>query len=403
MVWITEALCNIVVFALCLFLLRGFFPVQWPPSARSVAVIIGVWLLFLLSAFLLESSLWSVAILFFVAGFLCWYMGQTGIRNAALFGLLLSVLRLVSIGGAILLSQLFPKTFPESAALSETVILYALSGAMAVISPRWRTSSTPLLRLIPVWLVAVIMCWEAGRHRSMDTGFGMDILCLLWLSYCGLLLFPVGDKLDTKARAYLEQQQKHHHFALQEEYYHQLQEKQTETRALWHDLNKYLRAAKAEAPSAQALQQLESMLDSATEIIEVGNPVLNVILNEYSQIAKASGIDLRMKAQVPEILSVSVADLYILIGNTMDNALEACQGLPKEQRLIDLTLRTHNGVLYYKLVNPYDIVISRQKKDPMRGYGLKNVRHCVEQYGGVMDWTEENGFFTVTAHLNLPD
>ena len=63
----------------------------------------------------------------------------------------------------------------------------------------------------------------------------------------------------------------------------------------------------------------------------------------------------------------------------------------------------HNDVLYYKLVNPYDIVISRQKKDPMRGYGLKNVRHCVEQYGGVVDWTEENGFFTVTAHLNLPD
>ena len=401
MLCITEFLCSGVVLALWLLLMRGFFPVQWPPSGRSVVAIIGAWLLLWVSVLLLESHIGSVAVLFLVSGFLCWYVGQTNIRNAVLFGLFLSFLRLVSIGGTILISQKFPRAFPESTALPETVILYALSGAMAALSPRWRTSPAPSLQFIPVWLVAVIMCWEAGRYRSMDAGSGMEILCLLWLSYCGILLFPVGNKLDTKAREYLEQQQKHHHFALQEEYYRQLQEKQTETRALWHDLNKYLRAAQAEAPSAQALQQLESMLDSATEMIDIGNTVLNVILNEYTQMAKASGIDLRMKVQVPEKLSVSVADLYILLGNTMDNALEACRSLPREQRLIDLTLRTHNGVLYYKLVNPYDTAHLLHRKDPASGYGLKNVRRCVEQYGGVLDWTKENGFFTVTAHLNL--
>ena len=180
-----------------------------------------------------------------------------------------------------------------------------------------------------------------------------------------------------------------------------MQDKQAETRALWHDLNKYLRAAKTETQPAQALEQLESMFHSATQIVDVGNRVLNVILNEYTQMAKATGIDLRLKVQVPAELPVSVADLYILIGNTLDNAMDACHALPRDQRVIDLILRTQNDVLYYKLVNPYSSEQPKREADSMHGHGLQNVRRCVEKYNGFFDVVKENGFFTVTGHLNL--
>ena len=58
----------------------------------------------------------------------------------------------------------------------------------------------------------------------------------------------------------------------------------------------------------------KTLLNSATGIIDVGNRVVNVILNEYDQAAKASGIELRLKVNVPEELFVSAADLYVLIG-----------------------------------------------------------------------------------------
>ena len=151
----------------------------------------------------------------------------------------------------------------------------------------------------------------------------------------------------------------------------------------------------------QALDQLEDMLNSATEIVDVGNQVLNVILNEYAQAAKAAGILLRLKVRVPQKLPVSVADLYILIGNTMDNAIEACGALPAEQRVIDLTLRTHHDVLYYKLMNPYNTAISKHAAEPMRGHGIPNVRRCVDHYDGSLEIIDENGFYTVSAHLNI--
>ena len=88
-------------------------------------------------------------------------------------------------------------------------------------------------------------------------------------------------------------------------------------------MNKYLRAAKAETDSADALNRLECMLNSAMEIVDVGNPVLNVILNEYAMTAKASGIELRMKVQVPEYLGIVTADLYVIIGNTKSISLSS--------------------------------------------------------------------------------
>lgn len=290
---------------------------------------------------------------------------------------------------------------PESAVLLEITIMYALTVLAAVFSKEWRLVPIPVLPLFPVWLVEVLLCEEIIRNRSYEGVEVLTFLAFAWMLYAGILLIPTGNKMEQSVLACLEKQQKAHHFVLQEEYYQQLRDKQAETRALWHDLNKYLRAAKIENQSAQALGQLEAMLDSATQIVDVGNQVMNVILNEYDQMAKAMGIELRLKVQVPPQLPVAVADLYILLGNTLDNAIEACNALPQNQRIIDLTLRMHNDVLYYKLVNPYSVEHTKHKSDPMHGHGLKNVRRCVERYCGVAEVIRESGFFTVTAHLNL--
>lgn len=85
----------------------------------------------------------------------------------------------------------------------------------------------------------------------------------------------------------------------------------------------------------------------------------------------------------------------------MDNALEACGALPPEQRVIDLTLRTHNDVLYYRLTNPCAPTSETRTPDPARGYGLRNVRRCAELYCGTLEARQEDGFFTVSVHLNL--
>lgn len=402
MVIISSLFCATITILLCLFLIRSRIDLSWPLLGKAVAALAGSWLFLCVTGIRIPIIPVQAISATIAAGFLYWCLGRFSIPKALLFGFAFGLLRLISSAAPLLLSNLSPSVTASSAVLLELVALYALTVGAATLSDRWRPVLVPLLQLVPSWLVAVLLCEEVIRNQSYDSVIVLEILAFLWLLYAGIQLHQIGNKLEDKLRQHLEKQQKVHHYALQEEYYQELRNKQSETRALWHDLNKYLRAAKAESPSAKALVQLEAMLNSATEIVDVGNPVLNVILNEYVQMAKATGVELRMKVQVPEKLSVSVADLYILIGNTMDNALEACAYLPPEQRMIDLALRTHNDVLFYKLTNPCASEQPKRDADSMRGHGLQNVRRCAEKYGGTVDWTKENGFFSITAHLNLP-
>ena len=336
------------------------------------------------------------------AGISCWFESDASPIQALCFGLLFGLLRLCSWGLVLFLQQVFPDSSEACSLMMDILLLFALSVCLSAFGQRWRATATPLLWLIPLWLAAVIRCGLAIHFSGSSLALAPELFGFAWLLYAGVRVIQTCVIIDKQAFNYLKKQQAVRHYAQQEDYYQQLLVKQAETRALWHDLNKYLRAAKAEAPPTQALAQLEVLLDSATGIVDVGNQVVNVILNEYNQAASAAGIELRLKVQVPEDLFVSAADLYVLIGNTLDNALEACKELPGHQRLIDLTLRIHNDVLFYKLVNPYSESAAPGLKDPTRGFGLQNVRRCVDAYKGVLDVVKRDGYFTVSAHLNRP-
>lgn len=381
------------------FLLQSRFATAELPTGQRILCIGGCFVL------LCISDHWALLILAgcMAAFAMAHFIGQASIVKTIGFTVLFGVLYAAAYGIAQIFAEFFPGLDAVNLQLIRLTVLYALVVLAVLLSARWRNALLPMTQIVPTWLVAALLCglcvWKC------DT-IGIPMLqffALLWLAYCGISLLSVSMQIQKRLDAARQQQDAQRQYAMQADYYRQLQEKQAQTRALWHDLNKYLRAAKAETAPSEALEQLQSMLDDATAIVDVGNPVVNVILNEYVQSAKALGIELRLKVQLPERLGISAADLYILIGNTMDNAIEACRALPQSQRFIELILRTHQDILYYKLANSYDGT-TRRPNDAMRGHGLENVRRCVEQYGGQLLTQQDQGFFIVSAHMNqLPN
>ena len=391
---------GVAAFGMLYFLLRSRYAPQKGCPGKHIFCI------FLCCTLLCLQFHWAADLGFsaLAACLLALFIGNTKWTNSLLFGLLFGILRAVSFVISFALQQVIPNLAPVPVLLAEQAVLYLLVVVVSLFFSQWRTTPQPLLRAIPPWLVTVLLCVICLVTPRRDSIAIFECFACLWLVYSGILLQQIVSRMEIAQQTFMEQQQKSRQYTMQEEYYQQLRQKQSETRALWHDLNKYLRAAKAESDSTQALAQLEQMLDSVMEIVDVGNPVLNVILNEYTQSAKALGIELRMRVQVSSSLQISVADLYILLGNTMDNAIEACKMLPAHQRLINLTLRTHYDVLYYKLINPYDPQAKKTARVPMRGYGLENVRRCVARYNGSLETKQDQGFFIVSAHLNqLPN
>lgn len=270
--------------------------------------------------------------------------------------------------------------------------------AVAIREPRKIRDRFRHIYPIPVcYLAAAVLGYEVCR-RSFPVS--LSLFLLLWLIYCGAMTIITAQRYRRAQDDAVRQMQIERHYAQEEEYYTNLLEKQEQTRALWHDLNKYLKAADLEQHS-DSIMQAKRQLVEASDVIDTGNRVLNVILNEYSAQAEAVGAKLTARVNVPPVLPFSVADLYILLGNPLDNAIRAMKSLPIDQREIALAIRLHNDVFFYQIQNAYDPAEKSRPREG-HGYGLKNIRACLKRYHGSLEITDDNGVFTLSAHLNLP-
>lgn len=258
-----------------------------------------------------------------------------------------------------------------------------------------------LIPVVPCWLVSILLCCMMAQ-QVLETGkdfHPLGLMVMLGMLYVNIVMIYYTNRVHRQEQEKQEMTLAEHHYAMQQEYYDQFRIQQEETRALWHDISKYIRASQTEG-SENALTQVQEMLDSIPCVVDVNNRVVSVILNEYVHAARAAQVDLEMDVQIPEVLSVTAADLYVLIGNTMDNAIEACQSVPKEKRKITLKLKMHNSILFYEISNPFCEEHLHRVRSKYHGYGLKNVVRCVEKYDGNVETSKDSGIFRFQALLN---
>lgn len=291
--------------------------------------------------------------------------------------------------------------------ITSHVVLFASIVLICLISKKSSriTNIKILLPLLPCWISSISLCIMMGK-QILNTTTNIDVAALsilLGLLYTNFVVFFFSIKLEEHGQIKHEAELTAHHYAMQAEYYEQFRSQQEEVRALWHDISKYLRAMEAQNESAklsETFAQVQDMVDSITPVVDVNNRVINVILNEYIQAAKDAQTTIEMNIDVPSELPITAGDLYVLIGNTLDNALNACIELPVDERKIRLTLKMHNEILYYRVCNPYSKNQIRQPQSSFHGYGLKNVKRCVGKYHGSIEICNEANIFEVTAHLN---
>lgn len=263
-----------------------------------------------------------------------------------------------------------------------------------------------LLPLIPCQLVSLFICQVLYQtSKSNDELSGTFILVLLGLMYMNAVMIGFITAISVQESLKREKELGEQQFALQRDYYAQVQREQTELHSLWHDINKYLVAMEAlvegegKNSAQEALDMLRSDFKRIGSTVDVGNQELNVILNHCVQKARNEGIHINLDVSVPPTLSVSAVDLSVIIGNTVDNAIEAKGPVEDTEYSIDIMCRQQNNMLFYSIKNPLCTEV-RKKKAGIHGYGLKNVQRCVDKYNGTFTISQDNGFYQVDVLLN---
>ena len=162
--------------------------------------------------------------------------------------------------------------------------------------------------------------------------------------------------------------------------------------------------------AANQIREMISMNSSMSqEISHSGNIALDALINYKYSVALAEGTVMECCIEVSAELPVEITDLCSILGNLLDNALEAVRLLREEERRVSLTVRIVKDALLISVENPYagEIVVDRQgriqsSKTGDHGIGLISVERTAEKYGGSMSIKHENGVFRVSV-LFCPD
>lgn len=127
--------------------------------------------------------------------------------------------------------------------------------------------------------------------------------------------------------------------------------------------------------------------------------MIYAILNSKLSLAAEKEIRVKAEAKIPMSLSVSGLDLCIIIGNLLDNAMEACMELPVEKRLIRIYMEMKGNYLYLALTNTAAVPKKysfRSRKGDGHGVGLSRVDSIVQKYGGYVTRASEDAAFSTT-------
>ena len=180
-----------------------------------------------------------------------------------------------------------------------------------------------------------------------------------------------------------------------------------------HDYHNHIQTLKAYLAMVQYekaskyLDRLEEDLANVDMVLRTGNVMVDAILNSKLTLIQERNIQVNATAHVPDNLPVSDIDLSVLIGNLMDNAMEACELVPEQERFIRVFIDVMKQQLYICITNSMfgnpkrkgNHLVSMKKGD--HGFGLLRVDDIVTKHNGYINRQMEKGVFATEIMLPI--
>lgn len=180
-----------------------------------------------------------------------------------------------------------------------------------------------------------------------------------------------------------------------------------------HDYHNHIQTLKAYMEmhryqdAHEYLDRLEEDLTTIDTVLKTGNVMVDAILNSKLTMIREKNIRVDATAMVPTDISISGVDLSVLIGNLLDNAMEACMKSPEDARFIRIYIDIIKKQLYISVTNSMQGKAKRfaggfiTEKEGNHGFGLARIDSIVEKYHGYLNRQTENGVFATEVMLPL--
>lgn len=194
-----------------------------------------------------------------------------------------------------------------------------------------------------------------------------------------------------------------------------IMESQNRVRALRHDMKNHILALqilvqrKEVEETNKYLDSMKNFMTNPEEYVKTGNDVVDSLLNYKIQKANEVLNVVETKISIPEQLRLRSFDLNVLLGNLLDNAIDA--SMQTEDKKLKITIKLDKGILFLNICNSCQMIADEKKNfwettkedKANHGIGLKNVRRIVEKYHGDITFFYENNIIQTDVMMYVKE
>ena len=294
--------------------------------------------------------------------------------------------------------------------LANLLCLLCIKVIGVFIKKKSQPASKLLREMMPLlgFLICTIYLLVTGFSATLASKEQFSIISvieILAIVYMSIMVFWYYDRIMRIHELKHEKEVMEINAASQVKYYDLVKKQYDILAPILHDIKKHekvmegLAVASEYSQAAEYLDYYKSTLEATSMIVSTPNHVVSLILSECVMQALLIGIDPVIEVYLDKDLSMDAADITVILGNTIENALRALSDMPTgSDKILNILLRQRNGFLIYEIRNSY---LPQEKSAARNGYGLRIIKECIKKYNGELSFSKDACEYSVTVILQL--
>ncbi|MCI8669985.1 MAG: GHKL domain-containing protein [Lachnospiraceae bacterium] len=271
-----------------------------------------------------------------------------------------------------------------------------------------------------LWLIPATFYLIQYSYIYGNTTSGLEIalqpqytVFLLLINLGEFLVYHIVVCLIREYDINMELELQNHLFALENLQYSSLKERIEETRKARHDIkhhiaviNGYLQAGKIDKLKDYLANYCNSLPDDGS-IVFCRNYIVNLLLLHFAQQAKENRITFTVYVDIPEYLKIAENDLSVILGNLLENAIDACNAQTNGERKIIIHGKSEGKTILFTIDNTFEGELKQNSdgiflssKHEGTGIGIESVKYIVRRYNGIYRTEQKDGMFYSSVLLN---
>ena len=271
------------------------------------------------------------------------------------------------------------------------------------------------------WIVPIVfyIIWQYQINGGTQTGLEniqnpYNVIFLFIINFGSLLIYYIMMMMDGQLAKNLQLEEEQHYHDLELVAFQTLQERMEETRRMRHDLRHHIHTVSyyLEEKEYDKLQEyVHNYRDSIPDgerIRFCDHRLINNIVFYFASQAREQKIDFQVQLSISDELQVNDHEISVLLGNLIENAMEACLEQKDVNRRIIIKGKSDAHSLLFTIDNTCENEIKKDKsgeflttKPSGNGIGITSVKKIVERYSGFFSADKKGNMFCVSFMLNL--